>query len=165
MFLWRHCNVGPTRPPGNSCVTDIAWCVLCTGCRKWPTSRNHYNGAIMSAMASWITSLLIVYSTVYSDADQRKHQSSASLALVRGIHRSPVNSLHKRASNAENVSIWWRHHAWYTSRTAVRWTVYHKKYSDDSRFAVIMLWYQPIHSLSLLYRTRGNRMIDRLRQQ
>ena len=49
----------------------------------------------MSAMASQITSLTTVYSTVYSGADQRKHQSSASLAFVRGIHRSPVNSPHK----------------------------------------------------------------------
>ena len=40
-------------------------------------------------------------------AHQRKHQSSASLAFVRGIHRSPA----QRAINAENVSIWWRHHA------------------------------------------------------
>ena len=46
----------------------------------------------MSAIASQITSLTIVYSTVYSDADQRKHQSSTSLAFVRGIHRGPVNS-------------------------------------------------------------------------
>ena len=46
----------------------------------------------MSPMASQITSLTIVYSTVYSGADQRKHQSSASLAFVRGIHRWPVNS-------------------------------------------------------------------------
>ena len=46
-------------------------------------------------MASQTTSLTIVYSTVYSGADQRKHQSSASLALVRGIHRWPVNSPHK----------------------------------------------------------------------
>ena len=42
-----------------------------------------------------ITSLTIVYSTVYSGADQRIHQSSASLAFVRGIHRRPVNSPHK----------------------------------------------------------------------
>ena len=55
----------------------------------------HYNNVIMGAMAFRITSLTIVYSTVYSDADQRKHQSSASLAFVRGIHRGPVNSLHK----------------------------------------------------------------------
>ena len=49
----------------------------------------------MDAIASQITSLTIVYSIVYSDADQRKHQSSASLAFVRRIHRGPVNSPHK----------------------------------------------------------------------
>ena len=57
--------------------------------------RIHYNDVIMSTIASHITSLMIVYSIVYSDADQRKHQSSASLALVRGIHRGPVNSPRK----------------------------------------------------------------------
>ena len=41
----------------------------------------------MTTIASQITSLTAVYSTVYSDADQRKHQSSASLAFVPGIHR------------------------------------------------------------------------------
>ena len=55
----------------------------------------HNTDVIMSATASQITSLTIVYSTVYSDADQRKHQSSASLAFVRGINRAPVNSPHK----------------------------------------------------------------------
>ena len=49
----------------------------------------------MGMMVSQITSLMIVYSTVYSGAAQRKHQSSASLAFVRGIHRELVNSLHK----------------------------------------------------------------------
>ena len=56
---------------------------------------HHYDDVIMSAMASQITSLTIVYSTVYSGADHRKHQSYASLAFVRGIPRSPVNSPHK----------------------------------------------------------------------
>ena len=46
----------------------------------------------MSTMASQITSLTIVYSIVYPGGDQRKHQSSASLDFVRGIHRWPVNS-------------------------------------------------------------------------
>ena len=50
---------------------------------------------IMGAMESQITSFTIVYSTVHSDADQRKHQSSALLASVQGIHRWPVNSPHK----------------------------------------------------------------------
>ena len=50
----------------------------------------------MIAMASQITSLTIVYSTVYSGTDQRKHPNSASLAFVRGFHQGPVNSPHKR---------------------------------------------------------------------
>ena len=57
---------------------------------------SHYNDVIMSAVASQITSVSIVCSIVASGADQRKHQSSASLAFVRGIHRSPVISPHKR---------------------------------------------------------------------
>ena len=54
----------------------------------------------MGAMASQITSLTIVYSTIYSGADQKNYQSSASLAFVRGIHRWPV-ILHKMASNGK----------------------------------------------------------------
>ena len=50
----------------------------------------------MSTMASQITGVSIVCWTVCSGADQRKHQSSASLAFVWGIHRQLVNSLHKR---------------------------------------------------------------------
>ena len=49
----------------------------------------------MSLMVSQIPSISIVYSTVCSDADQRKHQSSASLAFVRGTDRWPVNSPHE----------------------------------------------------------------------
>ena len=66
------------------------------GMRQWVgSSLVHYNDVIMGAIASQITSLTIAYSTVHPDADQRKHQSSASLAFVRGIHRWPVNSPHK----------------------------------------------------------------------
>ena len=54
----------------------------------------HYNDVIMVAIAFQITSASIVYSIVCSGADQRKHQSSASLAFVQGIHR-PVNSPHR----------------------------------------------------------------------
>ena len=49
----------------------------------------------MGTIASQITSLTIVYLTIYSDADQREHQSCASLAFVRGLHWGPVNSPHK----------------------------------------------------------------------
>ena len=66
---------------------------------KWPVvyvwQRNHYSDVIMGAVVSQITNLTAVYSTVYSGADQRKHQSSASLAFVWGIHWWPVNSPHK----------------------------------------------------------------------
>ena len=64
----------------------------------------HNSDVIMGAMASQITSVTIVYSTVYSGTDQRKHQNSASLVFVTGEFPAQM------ASNAENVSIWWRHH-------------------------------------------------------
>ena len=73
--------------------------------RKFPNGRdssqscllspNHYDDVLIDAISSLITSLTIVYSTNYSDADQRKHQSSTSLTFVWGIHRGPVNSPHK----------------------------------------------------------------------
>ena len=52
-----------------------------------PQNLIHYIDVIMTTIASQITSLTVVNSTVYSDADERKHQSSASLAFVWGIHR------------------------------------------------------------------------------
>ena len=61
----------------------------------------HYSDVIMGAFASQITSLTIVYTTVYSGTDQRKQQSSASLAFVWEIHRWPVNSQHKRPVTRE----------------------------------------------------------------
>ena len=82
---------------------DIAWenCRLGPDLKHWwligPLWLTHYCDVIMGAVTSQITSLTIVYSTVYSDTDQRKHQSSVSLAFVRGIHRGPVNSPHKWA--------------------------------------------------------------------
>ena len=59
---------------------------------------HHYDSVTMSVMASQITSLNRVYSTAYifySGTGERKHQSSALLAFVRGIHRWPVNTPHK----------------------------------------------------------------------
>ena len=73
----------------------------------YPKTLIHYNDVIMDSMTSQITSLTIVYSVVYSGEDQRRHQSSASLVFVREMHRSLPR---KMASNAENFSIWWRHH-------------------------------------------------------
>ena len=71
---------------------------------------NQYNDVIMNTMAFQITGVSVVYSTVLLDADQRKHQSSASLACAGN---SPVTGelSAQKASNAKNLSIWWRHHA------------------------------------------------------
>ena len=73
------------------------WLLMCLNLRQLhlQISCNHYSDVTIGALASQITSLAIVYSSVYSGAGQRKHQSSASLAFVRGFHRSPVNSPHK----------------------------------------------------------------------
>ena len=72
----------------------VIWVHWTFNTKPWtsPCRKIHYTDVIMSDMASQITSLKIVYSTDHSDADQRKDQRSASLALVRGIHRWPVNS-------------------------------------------------------------------------
>ena len=89
-----------------------------------------------------ITSLTIVYSTVYSSADQRKHQSSVSLALVRGIHRWPVISPHKwpvtrkkfpfddvimTPVNAHDI----------THQTSVRGIYYHRKFKLCIKDAIL----------------------------
>ena len=89
-----------TAPGGERCesltwVDEIILTIIKREMDKLDTAPYHYNDVIMNTIASQVTSLTIVYSTVYSDADQRKHQSSASLAFVRGIHRGPVNSPHK----------------------------------------------------------------------
>ena len=62
----------------------------------------------MGAMASQITSLTIVNSTIYSGADESKHQARHHCLCVGnlpGTGEFPA----QMASNAENVSIWWHH--------------------------------------------------------
>ena len=77
----------------NYCVYNLWYYfpIMKNRCQQIP----NYNDVIMGAMALQISSFAIVYSNVYSGADQRKHQSSASLAFAQGIHRWPVNSPHK----------------------------------------------------------------------
>ena len=87
----QHQTDGLVQERCNSIANALELCLSCTK----PSKQAHYNDIIMSAIASLITSLTIVYSTVCSGADQRKHQSSASLAFVRGIHRWLGKFLHK----------------------------------------------------------------------
>ena len=75
----------------------------------------------MGAIASQIISITIVYSTV--DADQRKHQSSASLALC-GEFTGTGEFRAQMASNAEKVSIWWRHHGTVFSGNGISMTMF-----------------------------------------
>ena len=83
--LWRHCN-----------TSKVQWCPALMFSLQLPrTICQHYNDAIVDVMTAQITSLTIIYSTVYSGTDQRKHQSSASLVFERGFHRWPVNSPQK----------------------------------------------------------------------
>ena len=81
----RPCLIAVTHL-GIGCPLTKYMCTRSSGELSW-LGLNHYSDVIMSAMASKISSPTIVYSTVYSGTDQRKHQSSASLAFVRGIHR------------------------------------------------------------------------------
>ena len=68
-------------------MSPVQWRSYCSGFHLFNVNPHHYIDVIMTTMASQITSLMVVYSIVYSGADQRKHQSSAPLAFVRGIHR------------------------------------------------------------------------------
>ena len=70
-------------------------------------------------MASQITSLTVVYLIVYSGADQRKHQRSASLFFCAGNSQVTGEFPAQMASYVENVSIWWRHHAGVTALSKV----------------------------------------------
>ena len=100
-------------------------------------SAPHYSDVIMSAMASQITGVLILYSTVCSGVDQRKHQSFASLSVWgeftgdRWIPRSHRWIPHTKASDAEHVSIWWRHHENRKYRCR-RWVILHEMWSECS---------------------------------
>ena len=76
---------------------------------KWAFgSHKHYRDVIMSAMTSQITSLAIVYPTVYLGADKKKTWKLRVTGFCAG--NWPGNSPAQRANNAENVSIWWHHH-------------------------------------------------------
>ena len=77
--------------------------------RQWRWIFTHYTDVIMSRLASQITSLTVVYSIVYSDADQIiKAPRITGLCAVNSSGTGEF--LAQMTSYAENVSIWWRHH-------------------------------------------------------
>ena len=86
------------------------WCLAVYMLSDISLQRRHH---MTNAMASEITGVWNVCSTICSGAEQIKHKkNSASLAFVRGIHHWPVDSPRSyRVTIEENVSILWRHQA------------------------------------------------------
>ena len=112
-------------------MRKVDWIIDTTNCLK-----HHYNDVIMSAMASQITGLTIVYSSVCSRADKK-----ISKLRVTGFceGNSPVTSEFpaQRASNTENVSIWWRLHVnWPNS---FEHCIHHGRTGDNSQVP-IYIW-------------------------
>ena len=95
--MGHHCNFGYKRE-----IKQI---------RRWPNVnyryKYNYNDVMMGAIASQITSLTIVYSIVYSDADQTKLRVTC---ICKGNSPGTGEFPAQMASNTENVFIWWRHH-------------------------------------------------------
>ena len=84
----------PTSTEYNACVLKIS----------------HYNDVIMSVMASQFTSLTVVYSIVYSRRKSKKTSKLRVIGLWAGNSQVTGEFPAQRASNAENATIWWRHH-------------------------------------------------------
>ena len=91
----RNCNIFIQENVFESVVCEMVAILSRPQCIYFTAENPQYGDVKMNTMASQITSLTIVYSTVHSGADERSHQRFASLAFVRGIHRWTVNSPHK----------------------------------------------------------------------
>ena len=96
-LVWNRGTSGSSYP---MCIFTLCMIFLCFNCIFAHLIFSilchcHYSDVIMNAMTSRVTGVSIAFSKVCVGADQRKHQSSASLAFVRGIHLWPVNSPHK----------------------------------------------------------------------
>ena len=124
-------------------VTKEWICKRMTG-RSWHgQSQLHYNDVTMSAITSQITSLAIVYWTVYS-----RHRSKKTSKLrVTGLcaRNSPETGEFpaQRASNAENVSIWWRHHE--TAGLSIKTIVMTSSHRDAFNITVILRGESTVH--------------------
>ena len=116
----------------------------------------HYGDVIMTTIASQITSLSVVYSIVYSDADQRKHQSSASLAFVWGIHRDrwiprAKGQLRGKCFHLMTSSCYAQKYTWAERRTYNKeiWCImsWFRPFTLLSYFLWLCVWVVPSHSV------------------
>ena len=108
-FVVFYSSLGPTELITWQKTNQIAFMNIFCGICSMSDCLYHNSDVIMSTMASQITGVLIVYSTGSSGVDQRKHQTSASLAFVREIHRWPMNSPYKGLVARKMFPF---HHAW-----------------------------------------------------
>ena len=126
-----------------------------TACSRMKVNM-HYNHVIMGVMASQITSLTIVYSTVYSGADQREHQSSASLAFVRGIHRLPVKSppkgtVTRKMFPFDDVTMVIRNINVMQNRENFCCSKYPWTLNDTRRYRAVLKLYRMYHNMRVFY--------------
>ena len=82
----------------------------------------HYGDVMTGAIASQITSLAIVYSTVYSDADEKQNIKAPRHWPLCG--EFPGEFPAQMARNAENVSILWRHHVLILMSHSFMWMLF-----------------------------------------
>ena len=98
----------------NSCdipLHILQGCFTDTGAIMWlPQCLWHYTDATMDTIASQITSLMIVYSTVHSRRTSKIISKLCVTGLCAGNSPEIGEFPAQMACNAENVSIWWRHH-------------------------------------------------------
>ena len=106
---------------------------------SWSKSASHYIDVLMTTMASHITSFTVVYSTVYSDANQRKHQSSASLAFVWGIHRDRWISRTKGQLRGKCFPLMTSSWFWYKFHGLL----FNRQIHKMSAFVHMMIWWPP----------------------
>ena len=106
---WRKISWSPEAARFGFRLTQSLWNLTGTSGAALFLERLHYIDVIMTTMASQITSLTVVCSIIYSGADQRNIKAPRHWSLCgefTGTGEFPA----QRASNADNVSIWWRHH-------------------------------------------------------
>ena len=124
LLIWRHFRLGVlcqhvrSEPEGKQTV--IADALATQGIKPStcfviftkhiPILPTHYSNIIVDSITSQITSLTIVYSSVYSGADQRRKSKLRVTGLCAGNSPETGAFPAQKASNVENVSIWWRHH-------------------------------------------------------
>ena len=122
--------------PFTTASEAMAWIVL----DAWHRHHTHYCDVIMGALAFQITSFMAVYSTVYADVDQRKYESSVWNSSVTGEFPT------QRASNAENVSIWWHHHEWRVLIMLINSVLLKQSNNVSKSFLYVSDTCQPIHN-------------------